>query len=106
MRERHACHKRMLEGSVDAWNENFEKHRVLKSKIREKRKLLHDSYMKNIYESYWNKKSEFWRFVHSRQVSDNKKKIESLRDSNNNRVSNINDKIHVLKEHFFLRKAC
>ena len=40
-----------------------------------------------------------WRFVHSRQVSDNKRKIESLRDSNNKRVSNINDKIHVLKEH-------
>ena len=51
--------------------------------------------MKNINESYWNKKSEFWRFVHSRQVSDNKKKIELLRDSNNKRVSNINDKIHV-----------
>ena len=51
--------------------------------------------MKNINESYWNKKSEFWRFVNSRQVSDNKKKIESLRDSNNKRVSNINDKIHV-----------
>ena len=41
-----------------------------------------------------------WRFVHSRQVSDNKRKIESLRDSNNKRVSNINDKIHVLKEHY------
>ena len=68
--------------------------RVLKSKIQEKRKLLHDSYMKNINESYWNKKSEFWRFVHSRQVSDNKKKIESLRDINNECVSNINnDKI-------------
>ena len=100
VRERRACHKRVLEGSVDAWNEYCEKRRVLKSKIREKRKLLHDSYMKNINESYWNKKSEFWRFVHSRQVSDNKKKIESLRDSNNKRVSNINDKIHVLKEHY------
>ena len=55
--------------------------------------------MKNINESYWNKKSEFWRFVHSRQVSD-KKKIESLRDSNNKCVSNINDKIHVLKEYY------
>ena len=100
VRERRACHKRVLEGSVDAWNDYCEKHRVLKSKIREKRKLLHDSYMKNINESYWNKKSEFWRFVHSRQVSDNKKKIESLRDSNNKHVSNINDKIHVLKEHY------
>ena len=56
--------------------------------------------MKNINESYWNKKSEFWRFVHSRQVSDNKNKIESLRDSNNKPVSNTNDKIHVLKEHY------
>ena len=28
------------------------------------------------------------------------KKIELLRDSNNRRVSNINDKIHVLKEHY------
>ena len=55
--------------------------------------------MKNINESYWNKKSEFWRFVHSRQVSD-KKKMESLRDNNNKRVSNTNDKIHVLKEHY------
>ena len=100
VRERCACHKRVLEGSVDAWNEYCEKRRVLKSKIREKRKLLHDSYMKNINESYWNKKSEFWRFVHSRQVSDNKKKIESLRDSNNKHVSNTNDKIHVLKEHY------
>ena len=99
MRERCACHKKVLEGSVDAWNEYCGKRRVLKSKIREKRKLLHDSYMKNINESYWNKKSEFWRFVHSRQVSDNKKIIESLRDGNNKRVSNINDKIHVLKEH-------
>ena len=45
----------MLEGSVDAWNEYCEKRRVLKSKIREKRKLLHDYYMKNINESYWNK---------------------------------------------------
>ena len=78
VRERHACHKRVLEGSVDAWNEYCEKRRVLKSKIREKRKLLHDSYMKNINESYWNKKSEFWRFVHSRQVSDNKKKLNHL----------------------------
>ena len=68
MRERHACHKRVLEGSVDAWNEYCEKHRVLKSEIREKRKLMHDSYMRNINESYWNKKREFWRFVHSRQV--------------------------------------
>ena len=100
VRERRACHKRVLEGSVDAWNEYCEKRRVLKSKIREKRKLLHDSYMKNINESYWNKKSEFWRFVNSRQVSDNKKKIESLRDSNNKRVSNTNDKINVLKEHY------
>ena len=56
--------------------------------------------MRNINESYWNKKSEFWRFVHSRQVSDNKKKIGSLKDSNNKRVSNTNDKIHVLKEHY------
>ena len=100
VRERRACHKRVLEGSVDAWNEYCEKRRVLKSKIREKRKLLHDSNMKNINESYWNKKSEFWRFVHSKQVSDNKKKIESLRDSNNKRLSNTNDKIHVLKEHY------
>ena len=37
--------------------------------------------------------------MHSKQVSDNKKKIESLRDSNNKRLSNTNDKIHVLKEH-------
>ena len=29
-----------------------------------------------------------------------KKKVESLRDSNNKHVSNINDKIHVLKEHY------
>ena len=36
--------------------------------------------------------------MHSRQVSDNKKKIESLRDSNNKCVSNINDKMHVLKK--------
>ena len=100
VRERRACHKRVLEGSVDAWNEHCEKCRVLKSKIREQRKLLHDSYMKNINESYWNKKSEFWRFVHSRQVSDNKEKIESLRDSNNKCVSDINDKLHVLKEHY------
>ena len=100
VRERCACHKRVLEGSVDAWNEYCEKRRVLKSKIREKRKLLHDSNMKNINESYWNKKSEFWRFVHSKQASDNKKKIESLRDSNNKRLSNTNDKIHVLKEHY------
>ena len=78
VRERRACHKRVLEGSVDAWNEYCEKHRALKSKIREKRKLLHDSYMKNINESYWNKKSEFWRFVHSRQVSDNRKKLNYL----------------------------
>ena len=34
--------------------------------------------MKNINESYWNKKSEFWRFVHGRQVSDNKKKLNYL----------------------------
>ena len=74
VRKRRACHKRVLEGSVDAWNEYCEKCKVLKSKIREKRKLLHDSYMKNINESYWNKKSEFWRFVHSKQVSDNKKR--------------------------------
>ena len=60
MRERRACHKRVLEGSVDAWNKYCEKRRVLKSKIREKRKLLHDSNMKNINESYWNKKSEFF----------------------------------------------
>ena len=99
VRERRACHKRVLEGNVDAWNEYCEKRRVLKSKIREKRKLLHDSYMKNINESYWNNR-KFWRFVNSRQVSDNKKKIESLRDSNNKRVSNTNDKIHVLKEHY------
>ena len=33
--------------------------------------------------------------MHSRQVFDNKKKIELLRDSNNKHVSNINDKIHV-----------
>ena len=90
----------MLEGSVDAWNEYCEKSRVIKNKIREKRKLLRDSYMRNVNESYWNKKSEFWRFVHGRQVSDNKKKIELLRDSNNKRVSNINDKIYVLKEHY------
>ena len=94
VRERRACHKRVLEGSVDAWNEYSGKRRVLKSKIQEKRKLLHDSNMENINESYWNKKSEFWRFVHSKQVSLNKKKIESLSDSN------INDKIHVLKEHY------
>ena len=36
MRERRACHKRVLEGSVDAWNKYCEKRRVLKSKIREK----------------------------------------------------------------------
>ena len=35
--ERRACHKRVLEGSVDAWNEYCEKHRVLKSKIRDKK---------------------------------------------------------------------
>ena len=29
-----------------------------------------------------------------------RKKIQLLRDSNNKRVSNINDKIHVLKEHY------
>ena len=68
----------MLEGSVNAWNEYCEKLRVLKSKIQEKRKLLHDSNMKNINESYWNKKSEFWRFMHSKQVSDNKKKLNHL----------------------------
>ena len=50
VRERHACHKRVLEGSVDAWNECCEKRRVLKSKIRDKRKLLHDSYMRSINE--------------------------------------------------------
>ena len=34
VRERRACHKRVLEGSVmDAWNEYCEKRRVLKSKI-------------------------------------------------------------------------
>ena len=55
--------------------------------------------MRNINECYWNKKSEFCRFVHSRQVSDNKKNIESLRDSNNKHENNI-DKIHVLKEHY------
>ena len=49
----------MLEGSVDAWNEYCEKRRVLKNKIREKRKILHDSNMKNINESYRNKKNEF-----------------------------------------------
>ena len=38
--------------------------------------------------------------MHSRQVSDNKKNIESLRDSNNKHVSNTNDKKHVLKEHY------
>ena len=38
--------------------------------------------------------------MRSRQVSDDKKKIESLRDSNNKHVSNINDKIHDLKEHY------
>ena len=38
--------------------------------------------------------------MHSRQVFDIKKKIELLRDSNNKHVSNINDTIHVLKEHY------
>ena len=33
VRERRACHKRVLEGSVDAWNEYCKKRRVLKSKI-------------------------------------------------------------------------
>ena len=78
VRERRACHKRVLEGSVDAWNEYCERRRVVKSKIREKRKLRHDSYMKKINESYWNEKSEFWRFVQSRQISDNKKKLNHL----------------------------
>ena len=44
MRERRAYHKRVLEGNVEAWNEYCEKRRVLKSNIREKRKILHDSY--------------------------------------------------------------
>ena len=50
VRERRACHKRVLEGSEDALNEYCEKRRVLKGKIRDKRKLLHNSYMKNINE--------------------------------------------------------
>ena len=33
VRERRACHKRVLEGSADVWNEYCEKCRVLKSKI-------------------------------------------------------------------------
>ena len=45
VRERRAYHKRVLEGNVEAWNEYCEKRRALKSNIREKRKILHDSYM-------------------------------------------------------------
>ena len=38
--------------------------------------------------------------MHSKQVSDNKKKLNHFEIVINKRLSNTNDKIHVLKEHY------
>ena len=54
--------------------------KLLKEKIREKRRILNESYMQSINESYRKNKNEFWKFVCSKQSNGGKKKIQLLRD--------------------------
>ena len=57
--DRRACHKRVMEGNKEAWSECCTKRKLLKEKIREKRRILNDSYMQSINESYGKNKQEF-----------------------------------------------
>ena len=56
----HACHKRVMEGNKEAWSEYCMKCKLLKEKIREKRRILNESYMymQSINESYRKNKNE------------------------------------------------
>ena len=58
--DRRACHKRVMEGNKEAWSEYCMKCKLLKEKIREKRRILNESYMymQSINESYRKNKNE------------------------------------------------
>ena len=58
--DRHACHKRVMEGNKEAWSEYCMKCKLLKEKIRGKRRILNESYMymQSINESYRKNKNE------------------------------------------------
>ena len=50
-----------MEGNKEAWSEYCIKRKLLKEKIREKRRILNESYMQSINERYRKNKNEFWK---------------------------------------------
>ena len=80
------------------------KHKLLKEKIKEESRVLNESYMQSINESFRKNRIEFWRFVHSKQSCGSKKKMELLRGdcslNQNCSLSNTKGKLLVLKEHY------
>ena len=68
--------------------------------IREKRRIMNESYMQHINENYWKNKSQFLKFLCSKNLVVLRRKYNYLDyDASNCSLSNTKDKLRVLKEH-------